>query len=79
MDGRLITLELQAEIHLSCPLILSDLNQNGYGWTVFGTIVQCESPLRDFLNARLEVLPAVLTRFKSSEMYRHSDSNYVSE
>jgi len=71
MNRRRVTLELQAE---SCPLILSDVNQNGNGWTAFGTVVQYKSPLSDFLIARLEVLPAVLTRFKSSEMYRHADS-----
>jgi hypothetical protein len=46
MNGRRVTLELQAES--CCPLILSDLNQNGYGWTAFGTVVQYESPLSDF-------------------------------
>jgi hypothetical protein len=71
MNGRRVTLELQAE---SCPFILSDLNQNGNGWTSFGRVVQYENPLSDFLIARLEVLPAALTRFKSSGMYRHADS-----
>jgi hypothetical protein len=72
MNGQRVTLELQTES--CCPLILSDLNQNGCGWTAFGTVVQYESPLSDFMIARLEVLPAVLMRFKSSEMYRHADS-----
>jgi len=62
-------------MHVSCcPLVLSGLNQNGNGWTAFGTVVQYESPLSDFLIARLAVLPAVLTRLKSSGMYRHADS-----
>jgi len=72
MNGRRVTLKLQAES--CCPLNLSDLNQNGNGWTAFGTVVQYGSPLRDFRIARLEVLLAVFTRVKSSDMYRHADS-----
>jgi hypothetical protein len=74
MNGGRATPELQAEMNLSCPLILSDLNQNGNCWTAFGTVVQYESSLIDFLIARLEVLPAVLKRFSSSQMCRHADS-----
>jgi hypothetical protein len=51
MNGRPVTLELPVEMRLSCPLILSGLNQNGNGWTAFGTDVQYESPLSDFLIA----------------------------
>jgi hypothetical protein len=72
MNGRRVTLELQVESF--CHLILSDVNRNGNGWTAFVTVVQYESPLSDFLIARLEVHPAVFTRFRSSEMYRLADS-----